>query len=258
MRSFLTGFFLFLVMQSAFSQTTIIRGRVMDTLEKKGLANAVISMLQRSDSTLAGFTRTGADGSFRLQGINPGPYILLVTYPKFADFADRVDIRSTPENDLGQIPLTLKSSLLDAVVIRSAGSVRIKGDTTEFVADSFHVKDGATVEDLLKKLPGFQVNSKGEITTQGQRVGKVLVDGEEFFGNDPTIATQNIQAKAVDKVQVFDKKSDQATFTGIDDGERSRTINLTLKDDKKKGYFGKLELGAGTDDKWNNTLMLNS
>src|SRR5205807_6703604 len=119
------------------------------------------------------------------------------------DFSDEYEIKDQPVNDLGSIPLTPLSKILDAVVIKSNGAIRFKGDTTEFVADSFHVKEGATVEDLLKKLPGFQVNSKGEITAQGQKVDKVLVDGEEFFGNDPTVATQNIQAKVVDKVQVY-------------------------------------------------------
>jgi hypothetical protein len=90
------------------------------------------------------------------------------------------------------------------------------------VADSFKVREGATVEELLKKLPGFQVNSKGEITAQGQRVQKVLVDGEEFFGDDPTMATRNIGAKAVDKVQVFDTKTDQQQLTGMSNGQRGK------------------------------------
>jgi hypothetical protein len=114
------------------------------------------------------------------------------------------------------------------------------------------------VEDLLKVLPGIQVNKKGEITAQGEKVEKVLVDGEEFFGDDPTVATQNIQSKVVEKVQVFDKKSDQAAFTGFDDGQEEKTINLKLKDNMNKGQFGKVELGAGLDDRWQNQAMVNS
>ena len=105
----------------------------------------------------------------------------------------------------------------------------MKGDTTEYTADSFKVRPGASVEEMLRKLPGLQVDKDGKITAQGETVQKVLVDGEEFFGDDPTLATKNLQADAIDKVQVFDKKSDQATFTGIDDGEKTKTINLTLK-----------------------------
>ncbi|HSC38170.1 MAG TPA: outer membrane beta-barrel protein, partial [Chitinophagaceae bacterium] len=121
----------------------------------------------------------------------------------------------------------------------------------------FKVKEGATVDELLKKLPGIQVNSKGEITAQGEKVQKVLVDGEEFFGDDPTLVTQNLRADMVDKVQVYDKKSDQAAFTGIDDGQKTKTINLKLKDDKKNGYFGKAEAGGGTDGYYNEQLMFN-
>ncbi len=134
----------------------------------------------------------------------------------------------------------------------------MKGDTLAFMADSFQVKAGANVEDLLKKLPGIQVNKNGEITAQGERVQKVLVDGEEFFSDDPAVVTQNLRADAVKEVQVFDKKSDQATFSGIDDGEKSKTINLKLKDNMKKGYFGKAKIAGGTPDKFENDGMINA
>src|SRR5204863_8777049 len=114
-------------------------------------------------------------------------------------------------------------------------------------ADSFHVQANATVEDLLKKLPGIQIDKNGKITAQGETVQKVLVDGEEFFGDDPTLVTKNLRADMVDKVQLYDKKSDQAAFTGIDDGVKDKTINIKLKEDKKNGYFGKLDGGIGTD-----------
>ena len=155
--------------------------------------------------------------------------------------------------------MTLKANILKEVFVQDQISIiKMKGDTTEFAADSFHVRNGATVQDMLKKLPGIQVDKDGTITAMGEQVTKVLVDGEEFFGNNPIIATKNLQANAIDKVQVFDMKSDQSTFTGIDDGQRSKTINLKLKENTKKGYFGKLDLGAGLDDKWNNNAIINS
>ena len=154
--------------------------------------------------------------------------------------------------------MILKSKLLETVVVSgNKGAVRIKGDTTEFNADSFRTQAGANVEDLLKKLPGIQVDKNGKITAQGEAVKKVLVDGEEFFGDDPTLVTQNLRADMVDKVQVYDKKSDQATFTGIDDGQREKTINLKLKNDKKMGYFGRLTGGIGTDGYYDEQLMAN-
>src|SRR6201999_4659218 len=119
--------------------------------------------------------------------------------------------------------------------------MKIKVDTTEFNAKAFVIQPNAKVEDLLKQLPGIQVDKDGKITAQGQTVNKVLVDGEEFFGDDPTLVTRNIRADMVDKIQLYDKKSDQAAFTGIDDGVKTKTINITLKDDKKNGMFGKAE-----------------
>ncbi|HEX4374272.1 MAG TPA: outer membrane beta-barrel protein, partial [Puia sp.] len=124
-------------------------------------------------------------------------------------------------------------------------------------ADSFKVQPNATIEDLLKKLPGIQVDKNGQITAQGETVQKVLVDGEEFFGDDPTLVTKNLRADMVDKVQVYDKKSDQAAFTGIDDGQKQKTINFKLKEDKKNGYFGKLSAGAATDGYHDSQLMFN-
>ncbi|MDQ3842435.1 MAG: TonB-dependent receptor family protein, partial [Bacteroidota bacterium] len=225
-----------------------IKGTIADTLEKKHLSNAVISLLNKKDSTLARFTRSDKSGHFTLPNISSGSYVILITFPKFADFADTLHVNEGSDLDLGSIALTLKSHLLQEVIIRSAGAIRIKGDTTEFVADSFVVKEGATVEDLLKKLPGFQVNSKGEITAQGKRVDKFLVDGEEFFGDDPTMATQNITSKAVDKVQVYDTKTEQQQLKGISTGGEGKTVNIKLKEDQKRGAFGKVNAGYGYKD----------
>ena len=257
MRKILTGLFLIILNQLALAQQSSVSGSVTDTLGKKNLTNAVVTLLQKKDSTLYKFSRTDKAGNFSMANVDTGKYVLLVSYPGFADYADEIIINSGSKTALGTIPLTLKSQLLDAVVIRSAGAIRIKGDTTEFVADSFHVKDGATVEELLKKLPGFQVNSKGEITAQGQRVQKVLVDGEEFFGDDPTMATKNIGAKAVDKVQVFDNKSEQQNLTGISTGTEGKTVNIKLKEDKKTGAFGKAEIGSDFDKLLDARLLYN-
>jgi Outer membrane protein beta-barrel family len=241
---FFALFFLFSIITYSKAQETSIKGKITDTLEKKNLPNGVISLLYKKDSSLAKFSRSDKNGQFTIRNVDSGKYILLVTYPKFADYVDEVAVHGK-DVDLGMISLTQTSILLKEVIVRSGQAIRIKGDTTEFIADSFAVKEGATVEDLLKKLPGFQVNSKGEITAQGQRVQKVLVDGEEFFGDDPTMATQNISAKAVDKVQVFDTKSEQQQLTGISTGNEGKTVNIKLKEDQKRGGFGKI--AAGTD-----------
>jgi len=249
--------FVLLFSRPALAQYSHISGSVADTMEKRSMANASILLLRPADSILIAHTRTDASGAFRLKKIPTGHYLLLVTYPSYADYVDEIDAKDTAGVVLPTIPLVLKSKLLEAVVVQGNRAVRIKGDTTEFTADSFRTEAGASVEDLLKKLPGIQVDRNGKITAQGERVKKVLVDGEEFFGDDPTLVTQNLRADMVDKVQVYDKKSDQATFTGIDDGQREKTINLKLKNGKKNGYFGRLTAGAGTDGYYDEQLMAN-
>ena len=224
-----------------------ISGRVRDTSEGMARPNASVLLLRPADSVLLQFVRTGADGTFRFRNISDGNYILLVTFPKYADYVDTVMV-SGADRDLKVIPLTTRAQLLQEVIVRrTAAAIRMKGDTTEYRADSFYVAPNADVQELLKRMPGIQVNAKGEITTQGEKVTRVLVDGEEFFSDDPAVVTRNLRADVVDKVQVFDKKSDQANFTGIDDGQREKTINLTLKEDKKNGYFGRLEGGSNFD-----------
>ena len=240
------------------SQSTTIKGVINDTINKQQLANTSISLLRATDSVLVTFTRSAASGSFQLKNITAGKYITMITMPSYANYFDKIEVDGKTELDLGTISMTLKSRLLEEVFVKQTiAAIRIKGDTVEFKADSFKVRAGASVEEMLRKLPGLQVDKDGNITAQGTKVEKVLVDGEEFFGDDPTMATKNLQADAIDKVQVFDKKSDQAAFSGIDDGTKIKTINLTMKDDKKKGYFGKIKLAAGPENRWNNNVMLN-
>jgi Outer membrane protein beta-barrel family len=242
---------------TAFAQNASFKGVVRDTINNTSLSNSVITILRKSDSVLVKFTRSGTSGSFKVPGLDTGNYIVLVSHPSFGDFADNYQITTAGEIDLGNISMTPRSKLLQEVVIKSGGAIRLKGDTIIYTADSFKTRANANVEDLLKKLPGIQVNKKGEITAQGEKVTKVLVDGDEFFSDDPTIATQNLRADAIEKVQVFDKKSDQAAFTGVDDGEKTKTINLQLKQDKKNGYFGKIKVGGGLPNSFNNEAMVN-
>jgi len=240
------------------AQSSHIIGTVSDTAEKRDLSHGSVLLLRPSDSIMVQHTRTDGAGRFNLKNIPFGHYLIVVTYPSYADFVDELTVKDTGTLTLPVIGMVLKSKLLQEVVVSgNKGAIRLKGDTTEFNADSFRTQPNATVEDLLKKLPGIQVDKNGKITAQGQAVKKVLVDGEEFFGDDPTLVTQNLRADMVDRVQVYDKKSDQATFTGIDDGQRDKTINLKLKDGKKNGYFGRANAGQGTDGYYDYQLMAN-
>ena len=240
-------------------QKAQISGIVNDTINKQKLQNASVVLLHIKDSVLYKFTRSDKDGNFSFPAADTGKYILLVTQNTYADYVDNITVTDASTLNLGAIAMTLKANILKEVIVKQTiAAIRMKGDTLEFTADSFKVHPGATVEEMLRKLPGLQVDKDGKITAQGETVQKVLVDGEEFFGDDPTLATKNIQADAIDKVQVFDKKSDQANFTGIDDGEKTKTINLKLKADKKKGYFGKLDLASDFNQRWNNSAMINN
>lgn len=241
----------------ATAQTITISGTVADTAEKKSVKNAVVALLSPKDSILYKFTRTDAEGKYSFKNIKPGGYIMMTTHPYFADVVADIELKD-PVTTVPVTALTSKSKLLAEVIIKTGTPIRIKGDTTVYTADSFKVRAGANVEELLKKLPGITVDKSGKITAMGEQVKKVLVDGEEFFGDDPGIATKNLRADAVKEVEVFDKKSDQAAFTGIDDGVKDKTINLKLKDNAKRGYFGKVEAGTDFNNYYNNSVMANA
>lgn len=236
-----------------------VKGIVADSANKSMLHNASISVLHAKDSTLYKFTRANANGSFLLSPMKKGNFILLLTYPEYADYVSSFTLDSSKTSlDFKQINMKLKVTLLNEVLIKGqAAAIKIKGDTTEFNAAAYTIQPNDKVEDLLKKFPGMQVDKDGKITAQGKTVTKVLVDGEEFFGDDPTLATRNLRADMVDKVQLFDKASEQAAFTGVDDGEKTTTLNVKLKEDKKSGYFGKVDAGIGTDGFYDAQLMFN-
>ncbi len=244
---------------SVFSQKANVTGNVTDE-NKIPVYNSVIALLTPKDSILYKFTRSDKTGKFDFKNIKPANYVLMTSHSQYADYVDEILIKEN-ENNLDPIALISKSKLLQEVIIKT-GSIRIKGDTTSYRASDFKVGANANVEELLKKLPGIQVNSKGEIKAMGEKVQKVLVDGEEFFGDDPAMAVKNLRADAIKEVQVFDKKSDQAEFTGIADGETQKTINLKLKDDAKKGYFGKIDAANGPmtniDSRYNSNILFSS
>lgn len=249
----------FLFSISSFAQNASLKGVVVDTSAHLKLANTTVSVLRVKDSTLVKFIRADQNGAFLLNQLPEGDFFLLLTYPGYADYVEPFTLDSSRKNiDFGRLELTTKAILLANVMIRgTAAAIKIKGDTTEFNAAAYVIQPNSKVEDLLKQLPGIQVDQDGKITAQGKTVNKVLVDGEEFFGDDPTLVTKNIRGDMVDKVQLYDKKSDQATFTGIDDDKKEKTINIKLKEDKKNGYFGKVDLGAATDKYYQGQAMVN-
>jgi hypothetical protein len=236
-----------------------VKGSAIDTAERKTLENATVMVLNAKDSILHKFTRVNQDGTFAINNLRAGKFVLVMSYPGYADYTEDFTLDDKNQShDFGKVTLTLKSRLLKDVIIKGQiRAIKIKGDTTEFNAKAYVIQPNDRVEDLIKQFPGIEVDKDGKITAQGKTVEKVLVDGEEFFGDDPTLVTKNLRADMVDKVQLYDKKSDQATFTGIDDGQKTKTLNIKLKEDKKSGYFGKLDGGIGTRDFYSGTGMYN-
>jgi len=204
------------------------------------------------DSVMAGFSITNKDGKFQIEDVETGSYLINASFLGYRDHNKEIEIAGdNKEISLGNIMMSEASSLMDEVTISTTHvPIKIKKDTIEYNSAAFKTQANDAVEELLKKLPGIEVESDGTIKAHGEEVERVLVEGKEFFSNDPTVATKNLPANAVDKVQVFDKLSEMAEFSGIDDGERMKTINLALKDDMKAGYFGNATAGGGTDSRY--------
>jgi len=243
--------------QPASAKSFIITGTLSDTVNLTNTGYASVAALNASDSVLQMFARTDENGKFVLNVNSAGKYLLLISHPSFATYVDVVDIDKAA-TDIGTIIMTSKKQMLNEVVITDARAIVIKGDTIEYNADSFKTRAFDNVDELLKKLPGIEIGKDGKIKAYGQEVKKMTVDGEEFFSDDPAIVSKTLRASAVDKVQVFDGKSEQAAFSGVDDGERIKTINLQLKENAKKGYFGKAQLGGGLPGYFENQAMINA
>ncbi len=237
-----------------------VKGIAFDTLSKQNVGAATITVLERKDSSLVTFSMTGADGRFEIKGLANGDYRLLISHVNYHNINKYFSINDSLKNaDLGTLVMNDKTKVLAEVVLENeAPPITLINDTIQYNAGSFKTAPNASVEQLLKKLPGVKVEKDGTVKAQGETVTKVLVDGKEFFGNDPKVATKNLPADAVDKVQVYDRQSDQAQLTGFEDGNYEKTINLKLKKDKKKGLFGKVNAGVGNKDRYEGRFNVNS
>ncbi|MGN6508515.1 MAG: outer membrane beta-barrel protein [Chitinophaga sp.] len=242
----------FVAIARAQQKNNRITGKIADHSNKEPLPNAAVALLERKDSSVYTTVVADAKGAFAFTGAKPGEYFLVVSYMGFKQLSRKVDVKDTTKLiDLGLLPMVRTGVNLDEVeVVDFVPPIRIKEDTIEFNAGSFKTRENAVVEDLLKKLPGVQVEKDGTIKANGETVKKVLVDGKPFFGNDPKMATRNLPADIIDKIQVINQKSEQSQFTGIADGEIEKTLNLTIKDDKKKGFFGRASAGYGTNERY--------
>ena len=222
-----------------------IVGQLKDTANEV-VASATVMLLHVKDSTLVNFTSSDSKGNFAFKSIKKTDYILKISHMSYMPQEISLIAGEERELNLGVITMKPIATFLMEVVIRAAKApILIRGDTVEYDATTFKVPPGSTVEDLLRRLPGIDVDAGGNISTMGKDVKTVYVDGKAFFGNDPKTTTQNLDAAAISKVQVYTEKSEQEKLTGIADGSQEKAMNLELKDEYKKGYFGKASLGYG-------------
>ena len=237
MKKLLISSVLFFLFSAAYSQSKSLTGQVKGE-DQESLVSATIVILSQADSTLVSFGLTDGEGRFQIQDVNYGDYILQVTYLGYDQYSETLAVNETTDTELPHIQLKVANNELEQVEIEGEHvPIVVKKDTLEYNAAAFQTQPNEVVEDLLRKLPGVEVEDDGSIIAQGEEVQKVTVDGKKFFGDDPTIATRNLPADAINKVQIFDEKSEMAQFSGVDDGEREKTINLELKEDRRQGQF---------------------
>ncbi|MEE0974882.1 MAG: carboxypeptidase-like regulatory domain-containing protein, partial [Muribaculaceae bacterium] len=233
-----------------------ISGRIVDS-NNEAMPDATVRLLSARDSSYIGGTTANSKGFFRLSNVKSGKYILQCTFIGYDAATKDVTVAET-DIRLRPIAMTESSILLKEITATGVKTqIKVKEDTIEFNADSYKTQPNAVVEDLLKRLPGVEVGSDGKITANGKEVKKILVDGKEFFSDDPKVATKNLPVDMVDKLQVVDRQSDLARLTGVDDGEEETVINLTVKKGMNNGWFGSAEVGYGTDDRYKSGFIVN-
>lgn len=246
----------------AFAQSgggkVIVSGRVLDGVDKSPVIQAGVQILSVKDSVVVAGNVTDLDGKFSLSA-RPGKYLLKISYIGYkTDFRNLTLDRNRLRTNVGEISLEVDAVMLDeAVVVAEAPEVIAKADTLVYNSSAYRVPEGSALEELVKKLPGAEVDENGKITINGKEITKIMIDGKEFFADDPNIAMKNLPVNIIDKVRAYDKQSDMARMTGIDDGEEETVLDLSVKPELNKGWIGNVDLAAGTEDRYSGKFMLN-
>src|SRR4051812_19073755 len=239
------GFFL---LNNAFAQNRTITGTLVDQQSKTPLARATVQLKSLSDSSTQ---RTISDsaGVFSFTNLNRDSFLLSVSYVGYNPISRRIRVDTT-DISIDIAAVNSSSSELETIVIRTSISpVSQKGDTLQINASQYKVNPDASGEDLVKKVPGITIEN-GQVKAQGENVQKVTIDGRELFGDDATAALRNLPAEIIDKIQIFDRLSDQAQFSGVDDGNTTKGINIVTKANMRNGQFGRVFAGYGTDNRY--------
>ncbi|OSY86935.1 TonB-dependent receptor [Tenacibaculum holothuriorum] len=242
---------------SAQSYPFKIKGKIQSEKEKTPIEAATIHLERVKDSSVISYTISNEKGEFSLEGKSFFKDLkLFISYVGMDNYTKKIQLPASQIN-LGVINLKEESNVLNEVVIKSRAPITVKKDTLEFNVKSFKTKKDANVEDLLKKLPGVEVDAEGKITVNGKPVNKILVNGKPFFGNDPTITTKNLSKEIIEKVQITDTKTKSEAFTGEKGDANNKTINLTIKKENNKGWFGRVSAGTGTEKRYEGATMIN-
>lgn len=233
-----------------YSQDIVLTGKLQDKTTQKPVQGVAIHLTNPKDSTFSRNVITDASGNFRFSGLVAGSYVMTTSSTNYENVSQRIGLQASNKEPIVISVANQVTTLGDVTVTAKAPPVRQKTDTTEFSASQFKVNPDATAEDMLKKLPGLVVGRDGTVTAMGEQVKKVTVDGRDFFGDDATAALKNLPADVIDKIQVFDRLSDQAQLTGFDDGNSIKTVNIVTKSGIKNGQFGRIYGGIGTDSRY--------
>lgn len=226
-----------------------VEGTLINAGTESPVSNITVQLLTKDSASSSFFTVSNEKGQFTLRRVPAGNYILQFSSVNYKTRFVNAPVTEKGLN-LGPVKLEESAEVLSEIVIDGAPPVIQKGDTTVYSASAFKVNPDANSEDLIKKMPGVTVDRAGNVTAQGETVRKVTVDGRDFFGDDATATLRNLPADVIDKIQVFDKLSDQAQLTGFDDGNTQKSINIVTKRDMRTGNFGRVFAGYGTDDRY--------
>ena len=235
-----------------------LSGTVLDKEDNSPIMQATVQLLSLPDSTMAVGDVTNNNGRFSLS-VRPGKYVLKVSYVGYLSHLKEYQLTaSKPTVNVGKIALSSDAIMLkEAVVTAEAPQVTVSGDTLGYNASAYRTSEGAALEELVKKLPGAEVDDEGNVKINGKEVKKLLVDGKEFFGGDVKTGLQNLPVNMVDKINAYDRQSDNARITGIDDGEEETVLDLTVKKGMNQGWMGNLDGGLGTEKRYSASANVN-
>ena len=261
MKKLLFCLFMLMLVVSAAAQTRniTVRGKVIDKDSSEPVVQATIQMLSLPDSTYVNGAASLDDGSFELPKVAAGKYVMKISFIGYKNILEQLTLTNQRTNvNVGTKKLELDAiALREAIVTAMAAQVQVVEDTLLYNASAYRTPEGAMLEELVKKLPGAEVDDEGNIKINGKDIKKLMVNGKEFFGGDVQTGLKNLPVDMVENLKTYDRQSDMARVTGIDDGEEETVLDLTVKKNMNQGLFGNIDLGAGTEKRYTSRAMLN-